>query len=330
MRKGMPAEGIPFLWYDIILLFESNNPCQFAVEIERFFFLVHLVSLTIYEICYSDIIDRFRNTTFRIFDIRPVQFQSVSLAAHICHDTVVDIRRRVSLRITLVIGDGSIFHVRLHKVVNTTFRFVLPVARRDRHGTRYSQYDRIYSFHLVTSCYEDTFDSRFARDHVRTRSLFEVERHATYCSLRILLDLSFSLGSAVPVAEEEPAIRYALLEFIVIITFEDMSVTESLGFIEDIILDIIKQFLHLFYNTIHGERLFLERIAAHHLDCTVFKVTATHAQTYRYTFQLIIGKLETGTFVVSIIIFYRDTQRPQTIDDRSQSFSDGVQLLLTL
>ena len=70
--------------------------------------------------------------------------------------------------------------------------------------------------YLITSCDDDTGYGWLAAYHIYTWSLLVSEWHATDGSLSLLLDLCLGLGCTVPVAEEETAILYTLLELLVV------------------------------------------------------------------------------------------------------------------
>ena len=62
-----------------------------------------------------------------------------------------------------------------------------------------------------------------------------------------------------------------------------MFLTIFKSLLENISLYLVEQcFCHLLY-ILDRHGLLLQRIAAHHLDSSVFEITATHNQTYRYS-----------------------------------------------
>ena len=107
---------------------------------------------------------------------------------------------------------------------------------------------------------------RLARHHVYARSLLEHERHATDGCLSVLLDLCLCLGCAVPMAKEEASVPYALLELLIVVALIDVSVAIVEGLLEDVLLNVLKELLHVVGKTFYRACLLLQRVAAHNLD----------------------------------------------------------------
>ena len=118
-------------------------------------------------------------------------------------------------------------------------------------------------------------------NHVHTRSLLNSEWHASYCGLSLLLDSCLSLGSTVPVAQEESTILNLLLELLVVLALVDVSITIVLSLLEDVLLDVLKQLLYILSYSVDRACLLLKSVAAHLLDGAVLQVASTQNQTYR-------------------------------------------------
>ena len=94
-----------------------------------------------------------------------------------------------------------------------------------------------------------------------------------------------------------------------------MFITIIQCFLINIVLNILQQLLYVFFYSIARTGFFFQCITTHHFHGIVLKITATHYQTNRHTFQFVICKLESRTFVVRIVIFHRNAHCFQLIDN---------------
>ena len=106
-----------------------------------------------------------------------------------------------------------------------------------------------------------------------------------------------------------------------------MSIAIVLSLLEDILLDILKQLLNVFCDTLDWASFLFQSIAAHYLDCSVLQIASTQYQTYRNTLQLVVGKLKSRTFVISIVKLNADTLGVKSLDDRSNLLINLLELL---
>ena len=162
---------------------------------------------------------------------------------------------------------------------------------------------------LIAACDDDAIFGGFAADHVGARGLLVSERHAADGGLCLFLDLCFGLGSAVPVAEEETAVLDTLLEFLVVVALVDAFVAILAGFFENVLLDFVQKTFHILCDALDRAGFLFQCVAAHHFDGAVLQVACTQHETYGNTLQLVVGKLETGTFVVGIVELDTDAFR---------------------
>ena len=112
-------------------------------------------------------------------------------------------------------------------------------------------------------------------------------------------------------SQNKAAFFNLFLELVIAVHCSDTAVAIIQCFLINIRLDFLKQVFYVFLDTVARAGFFLQRIAAHHFHCIVLQVAATHNQTDRYTFHLVIGKLEARTFVVGIVVLHRNTHRFQ-------------------
>ena len=168
---------------------------------------------------------------------------------------------------------------------------------------------------LIIAGYDDACYRRLAANHVDTRLLTIAVRNATDSGLGVLFDFSFGLGSAVPWAEEEATVLNTLLEFVIVVTFVDVFVAELASLFKDVFLNIIEKIFHAVYDSVKAYVFFLQCVTAHDLNSVAFQIATSHYQTNRYALKLIVGELESRTFVVSIIVFYTDTSLTQLLNN---------------
>ena len=125
-------------------------------------------------------------------------------------------------------------------------------------------------------------------------------------------------------SHDEATLFYLLLELLVGIYAGDSAITIVERLLIDILLNIVEQLLHIFLDAIAATCLLLQRIATHHLDGVVLKVTATHHQTHRHTLHFVVSELEARTLVVGIVVLHADAHSTQFVHD---SFYLGIDLL---
>ena len=128
-------------------------------------------------------------------------------------------------------------------------------------------------------------------------------------------------------AEEETTILHPLLELLIIVALIDMSITEGASLLEDIILDVVKQILHVIDYALERNGLLLQSIAAHYFYSAVFKVTTTHHEAYWHTLELIVSKLEAWALIVGVIKLYADAELAETVDDWLHCLRDSSYLV---
>ena len=108
-------------------------------------------------------------------------------------------------------------------------------------------------------------------------------------------------------SQNEAAFFNLFLEFLVAVHAGDAAVAVIERFLIDICLNVLKQILHVLFDTLAGTCLLLQCIATHDFHCIVLQVAATHHQTNGNTLHLIVGKLEARTFVVGIVVLHGNT-----------------------
>ena len=131
-------------------------------------------------------------------------------------------------------------------------------------------------------------------------------------------------------AEEESAVLDAFLELVVVVAGVYLRVSPCPGFLEDVSLDVFQQFLHVFLDAFQGHGLFLERVSSHHFDGAVLDVSFSHHEPDGDALQLVVGKLEAGTFVVGVVILHADALGSQLFYDGSHVVSDVAELFFVL
>ena len=132
---------------------------------------------------------------------------------------------------------------------------------------------------LIAAGDDDAGLRGFAADHIDTRSLLDAEGYATDGGLRLFLDLCLGLGCAVPVAEEESAVLYLLLELLIVVALKDVGIAIVLSLFEDVGLDVVEQLLYVFGDSLDRTGLLLQCITTHDLDGAVLQVAGTQYQT---------------------------------------------------
>ena len=144
-------------------------------------------------------------------------------------------------------------------------------------------------------------------NHVHAFCLFIGERNATYGRLRVFFNSGLCLFGSVPMAEEEAAIFHAFLEFFVVIAFVNVSIAIGTGLLKEIVLNVFQQVLHAFHDTVEADVLLFQGVTPHDFYRIVLQVATAHHETHRYTFQFVVGELETGALVVRVVVFNADT-----------------------
>ena len=127
-------------------------------------------------------------------------------------------------------------------------------------------------------------------------------------------------------AEEEAAIFHAGLELLIVVTYIYVGVAECLGLEEDVLLNVLEQVHHVFYDAVKADGRLFKCVATHNLDSILFVVASTHNQTHGHTLQFVVGKLEARALVVGVIILDADTEFSQLVDHGAQLITDGLQL----
>ena len=86
-------------------------------------------------------------------------------------------------------------------------------------------------------------------------------------------------------------------------------------------LYLLKQCLHAGCYAFQRLNLLLEGVATHHLNSSVLNVTRTYCKTHGNTLQFIVGKLESGTAIFSVIILDTDAESAKLLDNRLYSLA---------
>ena len=128
-------------------------------------------------------------------------------------------------------------------------------------------------------------------------------------------------------AEEEAAILHTLLELLVVVALIDALITIAACLLEDVLLNVFQQLLHIVCDAFQGTSLLLKRIAAHELDGAILQVASTQHKAYGHTLQLIVGKLEARTLVIRVIELHADALCLERFHDGSHLFVDEFHLL---
>ena len=106
-----------------------------------------------------------------------------------------------------------------------------------------------------------------------------------------------------------------------------MGVAKVESLLENVVLNLVEQVLHVCCYSLYWTRLLLKSVAAHHLDSSLLKVASAKHKAYRHTLKLVVGKLEARTLVLSVVILHADALRAELVDDRSELLGHGIQLL---
>ena len=106
-----------------------------------------------------------------------------------------------------------------------------------------------------------------------------------------------------------------------------MVVTIFASLLEDVLLNVFKQLLYIFYDSLYRTSLLFESITTHNFDCSLFEVATAHNQTYRHTLELIVCKLEAWTLVVCIIELNANAKATQFANDRVELLRNSANLL---
>ena len=114
-------------------------------------------------------------------------------------------------------------------------------------------------------------------------------------------------------AQEEAAVLHTLLELLVVVALVDACIACILGLLEDILLYFVQQVLDVLLYALHGDVLLLQGIAAHNLHQTLFQIAGTQNQTHGHTLQFVVGKLESGTLVVGIVVLHAHAHSLQVV-----------------
>ena len=146
----------------------------------------------------------------------------------------------------------------------------------------------------------------------------------------VLLNLLFGLRCAVPVAEEEAAVLYPFLKFVVVVALVDVFVAEAECLLIDVFLNVVEQFRNSFHDAVERNVFLFQRIAAHYLYGVVLQVASAHCQTHGHALEFVVGKLETGAFVVAVVVLHADAELSEPVDDGLQLRRNGCQLLVAL
>ena len=109
-----------------------------------------------------------------------------------------------------------------------------------------------------------------------------------------------------------------------------MSVAIVEGLLEDVLLNVLNELLHVVGKTFYRACLLLQRVAAHNLDGAFLKVACSHNEAYGHTLQLVISKLEARALVGGVVILDADTSLLKFVDDGRKLVCDGLELLVVL
>ena len=156
---------------------------------------------------------------------------------------------------------------------------------------------------LVVTCENHTLFRGFACHHANSGSVVAVKWNAADGRFCLLLDLCLGFGRAVPVGKDKDAFLDSFLEFIVCIDLDCAALAVFKSTVVKILLDIVENFLDLGGDSFEGKRFLLESVTTHKLDSAILKVALTDCKAHGDTLDLIVGKLESGTLVVGIVIF---------------------------
>ena len=128
-------------------------------------------------------------------------------------------------------------------------------------------------------------------------------------------------------SQDESTLLNLFLEFFVSIYLVDVFVAVLQRLLVDVLLDFFQQVLYVFFDAFARTSFLFQRITTHDFHRVVFQVAATHYQTYRYTLQFIVCKLESRTLVVGVVVFHGDAHAAELVDN---AFHLGVNLLQLL
>ena len=99
-------------------------------------------------------------------------------------------------------------------------------------------------------------------------------------------------------AEEEASILDFLLKLVVVVAYIYMLVAIFARLLEDVLLYVVEQVLHVCLDTVDTYSFLFESVATHHLDSTVLKVTSSKHETHGHTLELVVGKLKSRALVL--------------------------------
>ena len=105
-------------------------------------------------------------------------------------------------------------------------------------------------------------------------------------------------------AEEEAAVLDTLLELLIIVTLVDVRIAVVLGLLEDVLLYVVQQLLYMLHDAFHGNVLLFQGVSAHDLHHAFFQISGAKYDAYGYSAQFVVGKLETRTLIIAIVIFH--------------------------
>ena len=115
----------------------------------------------------------------------------------------------------------------------------------------------------------------------------------------------------------EAAFFYLHLELVVSLYGACHGLAEFEGFLEYVALDFLQEALHVVLYSFERYYGLFERVAAHDLYGSVGYVAGSEYEAHGDTLQLVVGKLESGTLIVGIVVFDRYVACPQIVDYRS-------------
>ena len=81
----------------------------------------------------------------------------------------------------------------------------------------------------------------FSTHHVYTFSLLITKRNTPYRSLCVFFDFCLCLFRSVPMTQEETSILYSFLEFFIVVTLVDTSISVFKRLFEDVLLYVFKE-----------------------------------------------------------------------------------------
>ena len=130
--------------------------------------------------------------------------------------------------------------------------------------------------------------------------------------------------------EDEATLFDFLLELVIGLDGAGHRLAHGLRLLKEVLLNVIEHLLNGVFDSFEREHALLVGISSEHLDCAVLKVAETESEADGNTLDLIIGKFETGTFVVGVVELDADSALTKLLDDGLNLFGDLLEALLVL